>query len=185
MTFAGQQRIGARLQYRLTYPNLEVQSALNDGLLRALMAEQAPITEQALSRLHRILQAGDPHPLREHLHSLFAAIPHHWYDKTPIAHYEGYWASVFYSHLAALGLEVIPEDITHQGRIDLTLKLQDQIWLFEFKVAECSPAGSALQQLKAKGYADKYRALAQPIWLIGIAFSEQQRQLVEFAAVMD
>ena len=72
------------------------------------------------------------------------------------------------------------EDITHHGRIDLTLKLEGQIWLFEFKVAERSPMGSALKQLKEKGYADKYRALGQPIALIGIAFSEQQRQLVDF-----
>ncbi|MFW6258712.1 MAG: ATP-binding protein [Halochromatium sp.] len=181
LTFAGQQRIGARIQYRLTYPNMEVQSALNDVLLRALMAEQAPAAEQALSRLYEILQAGDPEPLRAHLHSLFAAIPHHWYDNAPMAHYEGYWASVFYSHLAALGLDVIAEDITHHGRIDLTLKLERQIWLFEFKVAERSPPGSALQQLKDKGYADKYRALGKPITLIGIAFSEQQRQVVDFA----
>ncbi|WP_242469752.1 PD-(D/E)XK nuclease domain-containing protein [Rhabdochromatium marinum] len=180
LTFAGQQRMGARIQYRLTYPNLEVQSALNDVLLRALMAEQAPAAEQALSRLHEILQAGDPESLRAHLHSLFAAIPHHWYDNAPIAHYEGYWASVFYSHLAALGLELIAEDITHHGRIDLTLKLEHQIWLFEFKLAERSPTGSALRQLKDKGYADKYCALGQPITLIGIAFSEQQRQLVAF-----
>ncbi|WP_242469709.1 PD-(D/E)XK nuclease domain-containing protein [Rhabdochromatium marinum] len=184
LTFAGQQRIGARIQYRLTYPNLEVQSALNDGLLRALMANEAAPAEQALSRLHDILQSGEPERLREHLHSLFAAIPHHWHDNTPIAHYEGYWASVFYSHLAALGLELIAEDITHHGRIDLTLKLTQQIWLFEFKVAERSPPGSALRQLKDKGYADKYRALGQPIVLIGIAFSEQQRQVVEFETAM-
>ncbi|MEA3643062.1 MAG: ATP-binding protein [Lamprobacter sp.] len=179
LTFAEVQRIGARARYRLTYPNLEVQSALNDVLAKALMGNASQASRLS-GQIYDILQAGDPEPLREHLHSLFAAIPHHWYDNTPIAHYEGYWASVFYSHLASLGLELIAEDITHHGRIDLTLKFNHQIWLFEFKVAERSPAGSALQQIKDKGYADKYRALGQPIFLIGIAFSEQQRQLVGF-----
>ncbi|WP_328988092.1 ATP-binding protein [Thiorhodovibrio winogradskyi] len=179
LTFAETQRIGARARYRLTYPNLEVQSALNDVLAKALLGNASQASRLA-GQLQDILQAGDPEPLRAHLHSLFAAIPHHWHDNAPIAHYEGYWASVFYSHLAALGLDVIAEDITHQGRIDLTLKLAHQIWLFDFKVAERSPPGSALRQLKDKGYADKYRALGKPITLIGIAFSEQQRQVAGF-----
>jgi hypothetical protein len=38
----------------------------------------------------------------------FDAIPHQWHDNNPIARYEGYYASVFYSHMAALGL-----DLTH------------------------------------------------------------------------
>lgn len=68
----------------------------------------------------------------------------------------------------------IPEESTRHGRIDLTLKLPHQNWLFEFQVAEGSPAGSALRQLKDKGDADKYRTLGKPITRIGIAFSEQQ-----------
>ena len=98
----------------------------------------------------------------------------------PLARYEGFYASVFYSHLAALALDLTAEDATSLGRIDLTLKFNGQVWLFEFKVVEQEPTGRALQQLKDRGYADKYRALGQPIHLIGIEFSREQRTLVGF-----
>ncbi|WP_296809541.1 PD-(D/E)XK nuclease domain-containing protein, partial [Thiocapsa sp.] len=73
-----------------------------------------------------------------------------------------------------------PEETSNQGRIDLTLKFNDCIWLFEFKVVELAPEGRALQQIKDRGYADKYRALGQPIHQIGIEFSRERRALVGF-----
>ena len=110
----------------------------------------------------------------------FDGIPADWYRNNPIARYEGYYASVFYSHLAALGLDLVPEDASHQGRLDLRLRFNDRIWLFEFKVVELAPEGATLQQIKDRGYADKYRAEGLPIHLIGIEFSRERRSLVGF-----
>jgi hypothetical protein len=179
LTFHGQRRVGARIEYVLGYPNLEVQTALNDALLKGLMGDPSA-AERAWSRLYDILVAADFAALRAHVTALFDAIPHQWHDNNPIARYEGYYASVFYSHIAALGLDLTPEDATNHGRIDLTLKFNERVWLFEFKVVELCPAGSALDQLKARGYADKYRTLGQPIHLIGIEFSRERRTLVGF-----
>ena len=87
---------------------------------------------------------------------------------------------MFYSYFAALGLTVIPEDVTDHGRIDLTVKFHGHIYLFEFKVVELAPEGRALQQIKDKGYADKYRAEGLPIHLIGVEFSRKERNVVRF-----
>ena len=179
LTFHGSRRTGARIEHTLGYPNLEVQTALNDALLKGLMGDPMA-AERAQSRLYDTLVGGDFAALRAHVQALFEAIPHHWHDNNPIARYEGFYASVFYSHIAALGLDLTPEDATAHGRIDLTLRFEAQVWLFEFKVVELAPAGRALQQLKDRGYADKYRALGQPIHLIGIEFSREQRTLVGF-----
>jgi hypothetical protein len=179
LTFTGSRRIGARLEYTLGYPNLEVEMALNDSLAKAFVSQPGQASELA-SGLYDVLVAGDFAALRTHLASLFAAIPHQWHDGHPLARYEGFYASVFYSHLAALGLDLRAEDATSLGRIDLTLTFNAQVWLFEFKVVEQAPAGRALQQLKDRHYADKYRALGQPIHLIGIEFSQEQRTLVGF-----
>ncbi|TSE30667.1 PD-(D/E)XK nuclease domain-containing protein [Tepidimonas charontis] len=179
LTFHGQRRIGARTEYRLSFPNREVESALNDVLFKALFGEPARAAE-AVGRLYDALAAGDHTGLRRHLESLYAAIPHDWYRHNPITQYEGYWASVFYSHLAALGLELIAEDVTNQGCIDLTVKLPERIYLFEFKVVPDQATGQALAQLRAKGYADKYRADGRPLHLVGIEFSRQQRNVVGF-----
>jgi hypothetical protein len=180
LTFRGQRQIGARIEYRLGYPNREVESALNDALVKALMGAPSA-AGRAVGRLYDVLVAGDVPRLRSHVEALYAAIPHDWYRNNPITQYEGYWASVFYSHIAALGLDLIAEEVTNQGRIDLTVKLPDRIYLFEFKVVELEPEGKALAQLKAKDYAAKYRAAGVPIHLVGIEFSKESRRVVGFA----
>lgn len=43
-----------------------------------------------------------------------------------------------------------------------------------------APAGKALQQIKDKAYADKYRHLQQPIYLLGVEFSKVNRNIVGF-----
>jgi hypothetical protein len=63
----------------------------------------------------------------------------------------------------------------------LTLCFNGQLYLIEFKVVELAPEGRALQQIKDRGYAEKYRAAGEPIHLIGIDFSRAQRDLVGFA----
>jgi hypothetical protein len=118
--------------------------------------------------------------LRELFHAFFATIPHDWYRKNQLSGFEGYYASVFYSYFAALGLDVRLEDTTNHGRIDMAVLFEAQVFLFEFKVVELVPDGRALAQLQARGYADKYAARGEPIHLIGVEFSSAQRNIVGF-----
>jgi hypothetical protein len=62
----------------------------------------------------------------------------------------------------------------------MTVKFNGQIYLFEFKVVEMVPEGNALQQLKDKAYAEKYRHLGQPVFLVGVEFSRDERNVVGF-----
>lgn len=179
LTIASSRYLPGRLELRLSYPNLEVKSALNDSLLQVLTGNPSVPTAN-ISRLYDLLQANDLAGLKDLFHAFYASIPHDWYRKNPIAQYEGYYASVFYSYFAALGFDIILEDVTQQGRIDMTVQFNQQVYLFEFKVVELAPQGHALQQLRDKGYADKYRALSQPIHLIGVEFSQQSRNIVAF-----
>jgi hypothetical protein len=179
LTFRGQRQTGARIEYSLTEPNLEVRSSLHDALLKGLLGE-GMLAERAESRLFDRLSTNDFPGLQDHFSQLFASIPHDWYRKNPIAQYEGYYASVFYSHFAALGLDITLEDANNHGRLDMAVRFNQQIYLFEFKVVELTPEGKALQQIKDKGYADKYQADGLPIHLIGVEFSREQRSVVGF-----
>jgi hypothetical protein len=178
LTIQAEQPVGSIRRYVLGYPNQEVESAFNEALLTALL----PSPDWATSRLlplYRALHALDWPALRAHFESLFASIPADWYRANPVLHYEGYWASVFYSHLASLGLDLTPEDVTNQGRIDLTLRLPQAIVIIEFKrIDGDAPTGEAIAQLRAKGYADKYRGDGRPIWLLGVEFSSATRNVV-------
>ena len=87
---------------------------------------------------------------------------------------------MFYAWLAAVGLDVTVEDSGAAGRADLAVRLDGNVYLFEFKVVEQAPGEAALAQLKAKGYADKYRHRAREVHLIGVEFSRQERNVVAF-----
>ncbi|MCD8537488.1 MAG: ATP-binding protein [Burkholderiaceae bacterium] len=168
--------IGFR-QYKLGFPNREVESGLNKALLPVLGISDTPKTQRAL--LDTLLN-HDLTGLQAHLKSLFASLPHDWYRNNPIARYEGHYASVFYSHFAALGLDITVEDASNRGRVDMSVDFNGRVYLFEFKVVEQVPEGKALTQIIRKAYAEKYCALGKPIYLIGVEFSSEQRQIVAF-----
>ena len=44
--------------------------------------------------------------------------------------------------------------------------------------------GTALQQLKDKGYADNYRARGESIHLVGVEFSRESRSVVGFEVAL-
>ena len=165
--------------YTLGYPNREVEVSLNTALLAVYTPDVGQGDDHGI-RLEELLRTNDLIGLRDLFQSFFASIPHNWYTNNPIANYEGYYASVFYSYFAALGFEVRVEDATNFGRIDMAVKLPERIYLFEFKVVELVPKGHALQQLKDKAYADKYRAAGLPIVLVGVEFSRDTRNVVGF-----
>ena len=171
--------LDAMVQYRLGYPNREVRQGLNRSLLRAL-APEAAVRAAPAGRIRRLLAANDFEGLETLLQALFAAIPYEWHTRNDIARYEGYYASVFYSHLAAAGLDVVVEDSSSRGRADLAVRFNDNVYLFECKVVEAAPGGAAMAQLRARGYADKYRHLDQPIHLVGVEFSRESRNLAGF-----
>ncbi len=178
LTITGQLDLGEMTMFRLGYPNREVRQSLNSRLLRALTPEGFA-SSRLRARLYELLSANDFTGLEDLLRSLFAGIPYEWHTRNPIAHYEGYYASVFYAFFAALGLDVRVEDSSSRGRVDMAVRLRDAVWLIEFKVVD-QPTGSAIAQLRAKGYADKYRASGKPIHLIGVEFSRTERNIVAF-----
>jgi Predicted AAA-ATPase/PD-(D/E)XK nuclease superfamily len=179
LTIETEERISGSYYYRLRFPNREVSQSLYNILLRAWTANpQAEISNK--KALYSLLSTGDCAGLKDLFHAFYASIPHQWFINNPIARYEGYYASVFYSYFAALGLDIVLEDAANQGRIDMTVKCCGHIYLFEFKVVEIAPAGRALKQLKDKAYADKYSAEGMPIHLIGVEFSRAERNVTGF-----
>ncbi|MEI8171520.1 MAG: ATP-binding protein [Rhodoferax sp.] len=165
--------------YTLGYPNREVESSLNAALLGGFGAPERSSFETRL-KLIDLLKSTNLPALKDLFHAFFATIPNDWYRKKELANFEGYYASIFYSYFAALGLDIRLEDTTNKGRIDMAVLFEGQVFLFEFKVVELTPEGRALQKIKDKGYADKYRARGEPIHLIGVEFSKASRNIVGF-----
>ncbi|MFA7608136.1 MAG: ATP-binding protein, partial [Rhodocyclaceae bacterium] len=177
LTIDSVRRIGAFAQYRLRYPNLEVRASLSGAMLQRLRPNPAEYGAQS-TKLYDLLLANDFAGMEQLFTSFFASIPHDWFRNNPIAQYEGYYASVFYAYFASLGLDIVPEESSNAGRLDMAVRFNGNVYLFEFKVVELEPEGAALAQIKARGYADKYRDRNEPIHLIGVEFSREQRKVV-------
>ena len=179
LTIKSAEDLGGKRLYQLGYPNQEVLQSLNESLLRYLVQDATRQMANSV-RLYRLLEANDFAGLETLFHAFFASIPYEWYTNNDIARYEGYYASVFYSYFAGLGLNIAVEDSSSHGRLDMAVLFNSHVYLFEFKVIEMASAGAAMAQLQERHYADKYRALGQPIYLIGVEFSKDERNVTAF-----
>ena len=164
-------------QFILGYPNSEVKQSLTDSILYFLTSATVE-KENNKFAIFEAISNNDFDLLKRTFHAFFASIPHEWYRKNQISHYEGYYASIVYCYFASLGLDVKPEDPTNHGQIDLAIRFENRIYLLEFKVVELTGAGSALKQIKEKKYHEKYAG--RDVYLVGIEFSHEDRNIVNF-----
>ncbi|MEA3545904.1 MAG: AAA family ATPase [Thermodesulfobacteriota bacterium] len=177
LTIESCHQVAAFREFTLVYPNLEVRSSLTSAMLSKLVNS---VVEKGRnqSALVKALQANDLEKLRDVFHTFFAKIPHDWYRKNQLSRYEGYYASIVYCYFAALGVDVTTEESTNHGQIDMVVRFEDRVYVIEFKVIELTGTGNALQQIKDKGYAERFAT--EETWLIGVEFNSTERNIVNF-----
>ncbi len=168
------------IEYRLGLPNKEIQISLNKLFLHYLTGLDRELRSRRKQLLNALLE-GDLRLLRDALKSLFASIPYQNYANNIIQHYEGYYASVVYAYIASLGLKLVPEDVSNKGRVDLTVFAKDKVYVMEFKVD--GDPGRALEQVRQKGYHEKYLGSSKEVFLVGIGFDSREKNIVEFEYV--
>ncbi|MFH1097399.1 MAG: PD-(D/E)XK nuclease domain-containing protein, partial [Candidatus Desantisbacteria bacterium] len=180
LTIKDKRQTGARIEYGLTYPNLEVKSSLNNYLLFYLNKD-AQTKENTQSKVYKSIEGLDFELLKDTFFRLFAAIPYEWYIKNELDKYEGYYASIFYAVFASLGYSLRVEDSTNHGRIDMAVITDKAVIIFEFKVVDGkNEQNTALEQIKNKRYYEKYLNSDRGIYLAGIEFSKAERNIVRF-----
>ena len=133
LTVASTQVRRGRLMFTLKVPNQEVRLALNDQFISGYTGlEETRIRLQ--DGLYDSLVAGDLPALIATLKRLFASIPWRNFTGNDLPEAEGYYASVLYAFFASLDAEIIPEDLTNHGQVDLTIKLAGYIYVIEIKL---------------------------------------------------
>lgn len=164
-----------KLLYQLKVPNKEIQMSLNELFIKYLTNQ----TTDAILYQDKLYDdfTENPDNLKQSLNALFSAIPYNNYANNIIANYEGYYASVVFTYLMSLGFPCIAEDVTNKGRIDLTIKLPNRTVIIEFKV---DSKETALAQIKQKKYYEKYQHEENELFIIGICFDSQEKNITEF-----
>jgi len=158
--------------YTLKIPNREVKTSLNKYIISYIYKKNT-IKAKPLSKALREINLNN---FKDTLTSILASIPYNNYTKNDIAEYEGFYASVVYVYLQSLGLNIIGEDVTNKGRIDLSIIMDNAIYILEFKV----DGTDALLQIKQKEYAKKYTNQNKDIYLIGIEFDTKEKNISKF-----
>jgi len=165
-----------RIRYRLCYPNLETKMSFNDYLLNYFV-KRPYIKGEVQNALIDTLEVANLDGLEIALKSLFASIAYNNFTNNYIENYEGFYASVFYAYFAGAGFDrVIAEDTTSGGRIDLSVFIEDKVYIFEFKVDK----KGAIKQIKEKEYYKKYISRYNEIYIIGVEFNSKERNISNY-----
>ena len=173
-----------RQVFKLKIPNREVRIALNDQLIGAYTA----LTRERLgmqSHLYDTLILGDLEGMTALIRRLFAGIPWRNFTHNKLPKAEGYYASVLYAFFASLNAEIIPEDLTNHGQVDLTVKLAGFTYVIEIKLERGETKDEvennlALEQIREQGYSEKYRDdPGKGLYEVGLVFSSKKRNLVQ------
>ena len=164
--------------YVLDYPNAEVKEALLEYIISDLRHVQTPLTTPMVVELYQAFVANDMAQVIKLVKSIFKNIP----SQIFISEAEAYYHSLIYLVFFYLGQYTQSEVNTNDGRLDCVVESPTHIYILEFKLDES--AAAALQQIKQRGYHEKYAADPRPKVLLGINFSRQQKTVDDWALEM-
>lgn len=160
--------------YIIDYPNLEVRDSMMRSLIGELSHEERVFSRPMVLQIKRALDNKKLEDLIRLIKSIFKNIPY------PIFKAEGefYYHSLIYLVFFYLGDFMESEVNTNDGRLDAVIKTSQYIYIIEFKWNQ--NAQTALDQIKEKGYAEKYYGDEREKILIGINFSSELKTVEDW-----
>ncbi len=160
--------------YTLAFPNREVKKSMLEHLLGAFAKLEPGFGSKPVQNARRALQTEDFELLKNTLNEILYNIPYQLYkNKERVYHL---LIHIFFDYI---GLDIHSEVNTARGRADVLVELEDKIYAIEFKIDQS--AEEALNQIKERGYLDKYRSSGKKLIAIGVNFSTEKREVDEFA----
>ena len=159
--------------YYLNFPNMEIETAFEKHLISSLSERNLGVVASEIIRMQMALHSNDTPELKRLLFNHIAAIPY-----THRSDMEENYQNIIYSVFRLLGATIHNEVHLNNGRIDSVIVNRDHIYIFEYKMDQS--ADIAIAQIKEKGYATPYLSDGKPITLIGINFSKEERNIVEW-----
>ncbi len=156
--------------YSLDYPNYEVKNSFLTNILDAYTQEKKDFDAGIPKRIGKAIKLGNMEGFIKEIKALFASIPYHLI----FGEKEAYYHTVIYLILTLAGAQVRCEEATNKGRIDAVVETENRIYIIEFKMGT---AAEAIAQIKEKKYYEKYQGQEKEIFLLGIGFDSQERNI--------
>ena len=171
LTIKGFRALGNKRLYTLGFPNEEVCDAFNSSLMPVYTDIDGIELGSVQTRCAEALLAHDVDGFVESMKDFFANVPYTLTDRGG----EQVFQAILYTALRFVGVCVRAEVVTNRGRIDAVVHCPNDVYVIEVKLDRS--AQEAIDQIKARGYAEKYRASGARVTLLGINFSSKVRQI--------
>ena len=151
--------------YLLALPNQEIRVGLYGSLLPHYLTDKSAKANTTIAKMSVLVKKGDMDAAFCLLNDFLETVP--YCDNT---HYEGHWQQTLYIMFALLtNYDILVEQHTAKGRIDITMETADTIYVMELKFNKS--AEEALAQIEAKHYADAFKMSGKKVVKIGLNFS--------------
>ena len=151
--------------YQLALPNQEIRVGLYGSLLPHYLTDKSAKANTTIAKMSVLVKKGDMDAAFCLLNDFLNTVP--YCDNT---NYEGHWQQTLYIMFALLtNYDILVEQHTAKGRIDITMETADTIYVMELKFNKS--AEEALAQIEAKHYADAFKMSGKKVVKIGLNFS--------------
>jgi hypothetical protein len=167
----------------LDYPNKEVRESMYHFLISDLSRNpRRTATGRTIQDINKALQSRDLERVREIINSILADLP----SETFIKQTEGLYHGLVHVIFSYLGVFVSSERNAARvhssiGRADAVVETANDVFIFEFKFNKT--AQDAIEQIKKKNYAGKYKTSGKSIWGIGVNFNNDEKQIDDWVEV--
>ena len=168
--------------YILGFPNYEVRQALYETVLPALTLRSNGDIQSTQSGLFLALQLGNLPEAMKCLKALIADVP---YSNKKLAsmNMEERYRLILSTIFNAIGCRVEVEKMIATGRIDMVVETTNFIYVLELKLSNNGGVDAATEQMKAKQYAEPFKADKRKVIALAIELDDMGKGLVDWKEV--
>ena len=168
--------------YLLGIPNFEVRQALNEIVLPTLAMRKNNDLQSTQAFLNVHLSVGNLPEAMKCLKALIADVP---YSNKKLASMdmEERYRLILSTIFNAIGCRVEVEKMIATGRIDMVVETTNFIYVLELKLSNNGGVDAATEQMKAKQYAEPFKADKKKVIALAIELDDMGKGLVDWKEV--
>ena len=160
--------------YTLGIPNNEVRIGLTKALVPSYVMPNTLVVNNTARNIARCLAKDDIDGALSLLKNFLSTVPY-----CNDASSEGHFQQVLYIILTLVSDYFADVEIhTPTGRVDMVLRTNTRLYLFELKMNKS--AGAAMRQINLKDYASRFSLSGLPVVEVGISFDSERRTIGEW-----
>ena len=168
--------------YLLGIPNFEVRQALNEIVLPTLAMRKNNAIQSTQAFLNLYLSVGNLPEAMKCLKALIADVP---YSNKKLASMdmEERYRLIMSTIFNAIGCRVEVEKMIATGRIDMVVETTQYIYVLELKLSDNGGVDAAAEQIRAKQYAEPFKADKRKVIALAIELDDGGKGLVDWKEV--